>query len=280
MASLARLSFLLRRLRQADAGTIAAAVHNRLWPARAVLREAVLAATTGRAGLEIGGPSRVFARGKLLPVYPAAARIDNVNFAGVTAWESDLRDGGEFRFDPARAPGRQYLREATDLHGVPDAAYDFVLSSHCLEHVANPLAALAEWRRVVRPGGALVLLLPDPTRTFDHRRPLTTLAHLQADLANCTGEDDLTHLAEILSLHDLRRDPWAGDAEAFRARSERNDANRCLHHHVFDLALMRAALAAAGWEVAGTERVRPLHLVALARRPEAGKNPSPAGPAP
>ncbi len=280
MASLARLQFFLRRLRHAEARTLASAVYNRLWPARPALRAAVLAATAGRTGLEIGGPSRVFARGKLLPVYATAARIDNVNFAGVTAWESDLRDGGEFRFDDRRPPGRQYLREATDLHGVPDATYDFVLSSHCLEHVANPLAALAEWRRIVRPGGALILLLPDRVCTFDHRRPVTTLAHLQADLANRTGEDDLTHLDEILALHDLRRDPWAGTADAFRARSERNAANRCLHHHVFDLDLMCAALAAAGWEVDACERVRPLHLLALARRPAAPENPSPAGSAP
>lgn len=279
VASLARLQFFLRRIRHAEARTLASAVYNRLWPARPALRSAVLAATAGRIGLEVGGPSRVFFRGKLLPIYPRAARIDNVNFAGVTAWESDLRDGGEFRFDPASPPGRQYLREATDLHGVPDATYDFVLSSHCLEHVANPLAALAEWRRVVRPGGALVLLLPDRAHTFDHRRPVTTLAHLQADLANRTGEDDFTHLGEILALHDLRRDPWAGTPDEFRARSERNAANRCLHHHVFDLDLMRAALATAGWEVGGCERVRPLHLVALARRPAAPENPSPAGPA-
>lgn len=280
VASFARLSPFLRRLRHADARTLASAVYNRLWPARPGLRAAVLAATANRTGLEIGGPSRVFARGKLLPVYPAATRIDNVNFAGVTAWETDLRDGGDFRFDPSRPPGRQYLREATDLHGLGDAAYDFILSSHCLEHVANPLAALTAWRQAVRPGGALVLLLPDPTRTFDHRRPVTTLAHLQADLTNGTTEDDRTHLAEILALHDLRRDPWAGSIDEFRARSERNAANRCLHHHVFDLDLMRAALAAAGWKVQGTERVRPLHLLALARRPPAGENPSPAGPAP
>lgn len=280
MASLARLQFILRRLRHADARTLASAVYNRLWPARPVLRPAIVAATVGRTGLEIGGPSPVFARRKLLPVYPGAARIDNVNFAGVTAWESDLRDGGEFRFDSAQPPGRQFLREATDLHGVPDAAYDFILSSHCLEHVANPLAALAEWRRVVRPGGALILLLPDSTRTFDHRRPVTTLAHLQADLANGTSENDLTHLKEILDLHDLRRDPWAGTADEFRARSECNAANRCLHHHVFDLDLMTAALAASGWAVDGVERVRPLHLVALAHRPTAGENPSPARPTP
>jgi hypothetical protein len=126
----------------------------------------------------------------------------------------------------------------------------------------------------------LVLILPDPRQTFDHRRPVTTLAHLQADFDRHTGEDDLTHLEEILSLHDLRRDALAGTAEQFRARSQRNAENRCLHHHVFDLPLQRATLEAAGWIVEATERVRPLHLVALARRPDGGEKPSPAGSGP
>ncbi len=280
MAALARLQHYYRRLRHADARTLASAVYNRLWPARPALAPAVRTAVQDRTGLEIGGPSNAFLGRGILPAYPHAARIDNVNFAGVTAWETDLRDGGDFRFDDRRPPGRQFLREATDLSGIAEASYDFILSSHCLEHVANPLAALREWRRVLRPGGQLVLILPDPHQTFDHRRPVTTLAHLRADFDRHTGEDDLTHLEEILSLHDLRRDALAGTAEQFRARSRRNAENRCLHHHVFDLPLQRATLEAAGWIVEATERVRPLHLVALARRPDGGEKPSPVGPGP
>lgn len=266
-ASAPALTF-FRRLRHADARTLASAVFNRLWPARAALAPAILAATRDRVGLEIGGPSRVFMRGKILPVYPLAARVDNVNFASQTAWEAGLREGGEFHYHPDKPPGRQFLREATALHGIADASYDFLLSSHCLEHVANPLAALREWRRVVRPGGHLVLLLPDRAHTFDHHRPVTTLAHLQDDFARSTGEDDLTHLDEILARHDLRRDPWVGSPAEFTDRSRHNAENRCLHHHVFDVALQRAMLEECGWNVTDTERVRPLHLLSLATRPE------------
>lgn len=270
---------LFHRLRHTSARRLAVALFNRLWPARPALRPAVLSASNAKFCLEIGGPSRVFMRGNILPVYPQAARVDNVNFAGRTAWESGLRDGGDFVFDAGRPPGRQFIREATALQGIADGAYDMLLSSHCLEHTANPLAALREWCRVVRPGGHLVLLLPDPSRTFDHRRPLTTLAHLREDFSRSTGEDDLTHLDEILALHDLRRDPWAGAPTDFRARSLRNAENRCLHHHVFDIALIRAMLEECGWIVTGDEAVRPLHLLALARRPGPGEKPSPPAPA-
>lgn len=253
------------RLQQGGPLWLFAALRDRLWPAKPALAPIILTGTQDRAGLEIGGPSRVFTARQIVPVYPHVAHLDNVNFAAQTAWEGGLSDGGEFHFAKGKPAGRQYIREAGDLSGIANASYDFVLSSHCLEHTANPLGALREWRRVVRPGGHLVLLLPNPTGTFDHRRPITTIDHLKADAAARTGEGDLTHLDEILSLHDLDRDPKAGSAAEFRARSLRNRENRCLHHHVFDSALMRAAMEEAGWTVLGLETVRPIHLVALAQ---------------
>lgn len=42
-----------------------------------------------------------------------------------------------------------------------DGSWDSVVSSHCLEHIEDHVAALTEWWRVIRPGGYLVLYLPD-----------------------------------------------------------------------------------------------------------------------
>jgi len=253
------------RLRRDGLPWLASTIFNRLFPARPALAPAAFAAVQNRHGLEIGGPSRVFARGGILPLYPRLAGLDNVNFAGETAWENGLHEGGAFRFAAGKPAGRQFLREATALSRFGEGSYDFVLSSHCLEHVANPMAALHEWRRVVRPGGHLLLLLPDPRHSFDCARPVTTLEHVRADFTQRTGENDLTHLDEILALHDLGRDPHAGSAAEFRARAQRNPSNRCLHHHVFDLKLMHAILVETGWTVCASEPVRPIHLVALAQ---------------
>lgn len=45
----------------------------------------------------------------------------------------------------------------------PDAAFDAVVANFVLNHVGRPAAALAELRRVLRPGGALALTLwPSP----------------------------------------------------------------------------------------------------------------------
>jgi SAM-dependent methyltransferase len=40
-------------------------------------------------------------------------------------------------------------------------AYDAVHSSHCLEHMRNPEAALSEWWSLIKPGGYMVLVVPD-----------------------------------------------------------------------------------------------------------------------
>ena len=39
--------------------------------------------------------------------------------------------------------------------------YDCVHSSHCLEHMRDPPAALAQWWALIKPGGFLVLVVPD-----------------------------------------------------------------------------------------------------------------------
>ncbi len=41
----------------------------------------------------------------------------------------------------------------------PDDSFDVVIAAHVLEHLPNPLAALREMRRVLRPGGFIVTCL-------------------------------------------------------------------------------------------------------------------------
>ncbi len=70
--------------------------------------------------------------------------------------------------------------DAQFLDGVEDESFDFVYSSHCLEHMADVRIALKNWFRVVRRGGYLLLAVPHrdlyekknclPSRwNFDHK---------------------------------------------------------------------------------------------------------------
>lgn len=51
--------------------------------------------------------------------------------------------------------------DAQLMEGVAPESFDFVYSSHCLEHLVDPAAALARWWAILKPGGHLVLLVPD-----------------------------------------------------------------------------------------------------------------------
>lgn len=216
----------------------------------------------GKAGLEIGGPSTSFGPGGVLPIYSRVGSLDNCDFSSQTVWAQHLQG---FVFSPEKLPGRSIFCEGSALTPVPDGAYDFVLSCHNLEHFANPLKALHEWRRVLGPGGALILILPFYRDTFDHQRTPTPLSNMVEDFEHNVGEDDLSHLDEILAQHDLALDPAAGTLEQFHQRSLDNFHNRCLHHHVFDQINSRELLTAAGFQVLAIDVQRPGNLCLLAR---------------
>ena len=57
-----------------------------------------------------------------------------------------------------------------------DDSYDFVFSSHVIEHFPDPIKALHEWVRVARR--YVVAVVPHRDRTFDSDRPLTTVDEL------------------------------------------------------------------------------------------------------
>ena len=223
-------------------------------------------------GLEIGGPSRIFSAKGRLPLYPRLTALDGVDHGARTLWQHARAPEAGYEYPGKGSPGRLYLEEAGRLAGVETSAYDVVLASHVLEHLANPLGALASWARVLRERGSLVLVVPHREGTFDHRRPVTTLTHLRQDRDRGVGEDDLTHLAEILDRHDLERDPGAGAADAFEARARDNLRHRSLHHHVFDTELVLRVLDETGYGILGVDVMPPYHIAVLAQKGDPAKN--------
>jgi SAM-dependent methyltransferase len=219
-------------------------------------------------GLEVGGPSAVFGANALLPAYPVLTDIDGVQWATDTVWHSLDREGG-YRPDGTRR-GELYVIDGIDLEMLPDDSYDAVLSSHVLEHLANPLGALAAWRRVTRARGYLLMVVPHMQGTFDHRRALTPLDHFVEDFERGTDEDDLTHVDETLRLHDRTRDGEAGDGEQWAAQRRSNPTTRLLHHHTFTTPSLLALLDHAGVELLAAETRFPHDIYVLGRWPETG----------
>lgn len=51
--------------------------------------------------------------------------------------------------------------DAQYMKGIPDEHFDFLHSSHCLEHMVDVHVALDNWVRIVKRGGYLIITIPD-----------------------------------------------------------------------------------------------------------------------
>ena len=215
---------------------------------------------------EIGGPSPIFKKDGAVPVYADAEVVDGSNFSSQTMWQGNNSSCRTYSYDPSKSAGRCFLLEATNLSEIASGIYDCVLSSHVIEHVANPFKALREWGRVLKENGILILVIPHRDGTFDYRRPLTTLHHLIQDETSDTGEADTTHLQEFLDRIDLQLTHYGDDVGAFRKATVENYRMRGVHHHVFDTRLAIQMTEACGFSILAVESLLPNNIVIAAEK--------------
>jgi SAM-dependent methyltransferase len=194
-----------------------------------------------KKGLEIGGPSGIFCANGYIPVYKIMGSLDGVNFSNNTIWTGKMENKEGFIIGDKRV-GRLFITDTTDLSIVKNNMYNFVLSSNNIEHIANPMKALQQWLLKLKKNGILIIIAPRKESNFDHKREIVKFEHIMDDFHKNIEETDLTHLEEILQLHDLKMDPPAGTYEQFKTRSFDNYKNRCLHHHVFSLDVLEKML--------------------------------------
>jgi SAM-dependent methyltransferase len=65
--------------------------------------------------------------------------------------------GVKFTREELKIPVFQGFLQDADY---PDESFDAAFSSHVIEHVGDPVGLLQEMRRILRPGGALITVLP------------------------------------------------------------------------------------------------------------------------
>ena len=78
-----------------------------------------------------------------------------------------------------------------------DCSLDYVATSHVIEHVANPIQALAEWVRVLVDGGIIYMVVPDRRKTWDRKRPATLAKHMLEDFRKGVAQNDPTHVQDF-----------------------------------------------------------------------------------
>lgn len=232
----------------------------RVRPPRLSTADALRDLVRGQHAIEIGGPSYAFGPKGLLPLYDALGTLDLVDYSETTVWT----ESGQTDRDQTLPAGRLIVAEATELSAIADEQYDFLFNAGVLEHLADPLRGLGEWRRVLRPGGRLLVLLPRGEETFDRRRPITTTEHLMADRGR--DEDDATHVSEVLRLYDHARAEEILTREELVELCQRNAEARWMHHHVFDERLGQWAMEQAGFTVEWIDYGWPFWICILARR--------------
>ena len=222
-----------------------------------------------KQGIEIGGPSKIF--NDIIKIYSVTRELDGVNFSTDTIWQGNIKAGDPYTYGGIKL-GTQYINDATDLNTVKTGQYDYLVSSHCLEHVANPIKALKEWNRVIKDGGMMVLVLPNPEFTFDHKRKRTTFEHILNDYNNNTVEEDETHVQDVIDNCDLSRvyllngNGQTIPYEQHVQYCKDNARLRTLHHHVYTDNVVHRMLETAGFKLVGNEHFVPFHMIYITKK--------------
>lgn len=123
-----------------------------------------------------------------------------------------------------------------------DATFDEIHASHVLEHLSDPLLAMGEWRRLLRPRGRLTVKVPHFSRGFtnpDHKRGFDVSFPLYFDARTAPWYTGTSFELAGMKLHwnaqpYLKRyvlSPWAAAAAALAGKVIDGVAN--LHPMLF-----------------------------------------------
>jgi SAM-dependent methyltransferase len=132
-----------------------------------------------------------------------------------------------------------YITDGELLEAVPDDSQDFVIANHFIEHCQNPVLALENMIRVLKPGGVVFMAVPDKRYTFDKPRPVTPLTHVLEDYQRGPAFSKKQHFVEwVRSFH-----PEKNDAEVKEEVEKLLQIDYSIHYHVWEKSHMDELLA-------------------------------------
>lgn len=99
------------------------------------------------------------ARGRVLDV-----GCGHMPFRSFTLQHASAYEGFDIE---ARTPGVTHIGNAEAMTDIPADAYDTLLNFEVLEHLPHPQRAVAEFARVLKPGGMLLITVPHLSRLHE-----------------------------------------------------------------------------------------------------------------
>lgn len=120
------------------------------------------------------------------------------------------------------------LADGELLETISDSSQDFVIANHFVEHCQNPIGAVLNMLRVLKPTGILYLALPDKRCCFDSDRPVTPLEHVMRDHLEGAEWSRRGHFEEWARLVRKAKEEDV-DTEVARLMS----MNYSIHYHVW-----------------------------------------------
>lgn len=127
----------------------------------------------------------------------------------------DIGGFGEWVFPGAKPINLIIEEDNYDAFNLPDEKFDYIFSSHTLEHLDDYVTALEIWKAHLKPGGVLFVYVPHPE--MEYWRPENNRKHRHifhpADLAKTI--EGLGYTDVLYSERDLY---WAFSVVAFNPK--------------------------------------------------------------
>ncbi|MFK7900768.1 MAG: methyltransferase domain-containing protein [Cyclobacteriaceae bacterium] len=81
--------------------------------------------------------------------------------------------------DPSRVVELDYVLAGKKISEVvPEERYDYIFSSHVMEHLPNMFGWMRDVGKIIKQGGYIIAFIPDKRYCFDINRPLSTVGEL------------------------------------------------------------------------------------------------------
>ncbi len=116
-------------------------------------------------------------------------------------------------------------------------AFDYIIASHVIEHVPDPIRWLNITTGWLKPGGRLILAVPDKRYCFDALRPASTIHQWWGAYMDKREKPTFSQVFEAVALHSNfgPAEAWEGDtpgAFAFTRDTALKAANASLERYV------------------------------------------------